>query len=260
VDFACAIAPAPTSVLPAPQGRTAVPEVLHRLLLVRPQRPAVLGQLDRVRLAVDVPGEVLGRPAQLQQRLLDLPALGGVHGDRVRVEAGADQGRDPLRPQDLLQHRTVGGGQDQPVRRVLGQREPSVAVHRLGDVDQQRVRHRIAAVLHQRVHDLLGVVTRRARVPQAQWRHPVGVDVLRRPLQLRERGDGPTAVVGLLVVDFQEQGLVGLDDQRTIHAWHPFPRPDGSDGFERLGQTSSVPDRRRPEGVICAGPDPLRSY
>ncbi|MEU0779011.1 SHOCT domain-containing protein, partial [Streptomyces sp. NPDC006135] len=27
------------------------------LLLVRPERPAVLGQLDRVRLAVDVPGD-----------------------------------------------------------------------------------------------------------------------------------------------------------------------------------------------------------
>ncbi len=81
VDFACAIDPAPTSVLPAPQAgrrhRCAVPEVLHRLLLVGAQRPAVLGQLDGVRLAVDVARQVLGRPAQLQQRLLDLPRSEG---------------------------------------------------------------------------------------------------------------------------------------------------------------------------------------
>jgi hypothetical protein len=173
-------------------------------------------------LAVDVPGEVLGGPAQLEQRLLDLAALGGVHGHGVGVDAGADQRGDPLGLQHLLQHRAVGGGQDQAVRRVLGEGEPAVAVHGLGDVDEQGVRHGVAAVLHQRVHHLLGVVPGGPRVPQAERGQPVGVDVLRRPLQLGEGRDGPAAGVGPLVVDLQEQGLVGLDDQRTIHGRHPF--------------------------------------
>ena len=47
------------------------PEALDRLALIGPHRPAVLAQRDRVRLAVDVAGEVLGRPADPQQRLLD---------------------------------------------------------------------------------------------------------------------------------------------------------------------------------------------
>ena len=98
------------------------------------------------------------------------------------------------------------------MRRVLGEGEAAVAVHRLGDVDEQRVRHGVAAVLDERVDDLLGVVARRPRVPQAQRGHPVGVDVLGGPLQFCEGCDGPAAVAGLLVVDLEEQGLVGLDD------------------------------------------------
>ena len=98
VAFASAIAPAPTSVLPAPQGSTTTPlppcqkPSTACFWYGRSAQPSSV-ELDGVRLAVDVPGEVLGGPAQLQQRLLDLAALGGVHGDRVRVDAGADQRR-----------------------------------------------------------------------------------------------------------------------------------------------------------------------
>jgi hypothetical protein len=45
-----------------------------------------------VRLAVDVPGQVLGRPADLEQRLLEPPALARVHQDRVLVDPGASIG------------------------------------------------------------------------------------------------------------------------------------------------------------------------
>ena len=48
-----------------------------------------------MRLAVDVPGEVLGRPAQLEQRLLEVAALGGVHGDGVVVDPVAEHARRP---------------------------------------------------------------------------------------------------------------------------------------------------------------------
>jgi hypothetical protein len=189
--LAVAIAPAPTSVFPAPQGSTTTPEPPCQ-------------KLDRVRLPVDVTREVLGRPAELQQRLLDLAALGGMHGHRVRAEAGADQRGDLLRTQYLFEHRAVRAGQHQTVRGVLAEREPPVAGHRLGHIDQQRVRYGVAAVRDERVHDLLGVVPGRAGVPQAQRGHPVGVDVLRRALQLRERRDGAAARTRVRVVDLQQ--------------------------------------------------------
>ena len=81
--------------------------------------------------------------------------------------------------------------QHQPVRGVVDQLQPPVPVHRLGDVDQQRVGHRVAREPHQRVDDPLGVVPGGAGVPQAQRGQPVRVDVLRRAFQL---GEGAIAI------------------------------------------------------------------
>ncbi len=199
-----------------------MPEPLDRLRLVGAQAPAVLGQLDRVRLAVHVAGEVLGGPAELEQHLLDLAALRGVHDHGVRVDPVADQRHDLLGAQHLLQHRAVGGGQHQAVGRVLGQPQPPVPGHRVGHVDQQRVRHRVAGVGHQGVDDLLGVMARGTRVPQPERCHPVRVHVLRRPLQFGERRDGPPALGGPGVVDLQEESFVALDDERSVvHAGKP---------------------------------------
>src|SRR3712207_7885590 len=66
------------------------------------------------------------------------------------------------------------------------QAQPAVAGHGLGDVDQQRVWDRVAAVLQQRVDDLLGIVASGAGVPQPERRQPVGVDVLGAALQDRK--------------------------------------------------------------------------
>ncbi len=112
---------------------------------------------------------------------------------------------------------------------MLAEGETPVTVHRLGDVDEQRVRHGVAAEFDERVDDLLGVVARGPCVPQAERRHPVGVDVLGRALQLGERRDGATAGVGLLVVDFQEQGLVALNNEgpfTPVPFCVPSPRAD----------------------------------
>ena len=169
-----------------------------------------------MRGAVDVAGEVLGRPADLQQRLLEPAALGGVDDDRVGVDAGAEHRRDPLGADDLLEHRRSDDVQHQAVHRVLRQGEPAEAVHRVGDVDEQGVRHRIAGEAHQRVDDLLGVVAGGAGVPQRERRHAVGVHVLGGALQLGERRDRRPALLRQRVVDLQEQGLVRLDDQRAV--------------------------------------------
>ena len=146
--------------------RAAVEEALDRFMLVGAQRPAVVGaQRDGVRLPVDVAGEVLGRPAQLQQHLLEPAALGRVHHDGVAVDPLPEQRGGLLVADDLGKHGLVGGAQHQPVTGVVLQPEPAVAVHGLGDVDQQRVRHGVPGEADQRVHDLLGVVPGGPRVP-----------------------------------------------------------------------------------------------
>ena len=98
---------------------------------------------------------------------------------------------DLLGAQHLLEHRPVGADQHQPVRRVLLQAQPPVAGHRLGDVDEQRVRDGVAGVGQQRVDDLLGVVAGGAGVPQAERRQPVGVDVLRASARARRTARSP---------------------------------------------------------------------
>ena len=98
---------------------------------------------------------------------------------------------DLLGAQHLLEHRPVDAREHQPVDGVLLQPQPAVARHRLGDVDEQRVRDGVPAVGQQRVDDLLGVVAGGAGVPQAERRQPVGVDVLGAALELGERARSP---------------------------------------------------------------------
>jgi hypothetical protein len=97
---------------------------------------------------------------------------------------------------------------------VLLDPEPPVAVHGVGHVDQQGAGHRVAAVREEDVDHLLGVVAGGPGVPESQRGQPVGVDVLRRPLELGERGDGDPAGRGVGMVHLEQQGAVRLDDER----------------------------------------------
>ena len=75
-----------------------------------------------------------------------------------------------------------------------------------------------------------------ARVPQAERGDPVGVDVLGGALELGEGCDGAAAGLRLLVVDLEQQGLVGLDDQGPVG--HATPSGVGSDGRWSLSPLS----------------------
>ena len=70
-------------------------------------------------LAVDVAGQILGGPADLEQHLLEPAALAGVHDDGVVVDPGAEHRRDLLVAQHLLEHRAVEADQRQAVRGLL---------------------------------------------------------------------------------------------------------------------------------------------
>ena len=167
-------------------------------------------------LAVDVAGQVLGRPAQLDEHLLEVAALGGVDDDVGLPESRPQQALGALGAHDLLQDRHVGGVQDQAVGGVGEELEAAVAAHRLGDLGEQGVRHRETRVGDERVDDRLRVQARGARVPQGQRRDSIGVDVLGGALQLGEGGDGAAGLPGLGVGDLEEDGLIGLDDERAV--------------------------------------------
>src|SRR5699024_12515602 len=89
----------------------------------------------------------------------------------------------------------------------------------------------------------LGVVPGGAGVPQPQRGEPVGVHVLRGALQLRERGDRAAALGRLVVLDLEEEGLVGLDDQWAVG--HPIILPRG---FRRPRGRSPPAITPRPSG------------
>ena len=103
------------------------------------------------------------------------------------------------------------------VMELADELQPAEPRHRLGDVDEQRVRDGVAAVAQQDVDDLLGVVAGGAGVPEPERGEAIGVDVLRRALELGERRDRAAARVGVGVVDLEQQRLVALDDERARH-------------------------------------------
>ena len=121
VAWASAIAAAPTMVFPAPQGSTTTPEPPCQKESAacrwygRSSQP-VWSRLDRVRLAVDVAGQVLGRPAELEQHLLQVAALGRVHHDGVLVDRAPTTALDLGAAQHLVSTGAVGADQDQAVR------------------------------------------------------------------------------------------------------------------------------------------------
>ncbi len=208
-------------VLPAPHGKhddtgAAVPEALDRFELVGPDRPAVLVQRDRMRLAIDVTGEVFGRPAELEQYLLEVTSLARMNDDSVVIKTDADHGRNLRAAQHFLEDRAIDRTQHEPVRGIVGELQPPVAGHRLGDVDQQRVRHCVAAVLQQRVDDFFCIVAGGPRVPQAERGEAIRVDVLRRTFEFGERCDRPPTLRGEVVLNLEEKRLVRLDDQWSV--------------------------------------------
>ena len=106
------------------------------------------------------------------------------------------------------------------MRWVLDELQPPVAIHRVGNVDEQRLRGGEPRVGFQHVHDLLRVVPCRAGVPQRQRGDAVGVHVLRRALQLRERCQRGARLLRLFVVDFQQHGLIRLHNERSVSNAH----------------------------------------
>ena len=130
----------------APRLRPAVPEAVHGLALVRAQGPLASAQLDPCASPSTYPARSSAGQPSFSSTCLRCPRSLGctatVSGSSRAPTSGAPSwSAGPPRAPD------VGGVQDQAVGRVLLQPQPAEPVHRLGDVDQQRVRHGVAAVV-----------------------------------------------------------------------------------------------------------------
>ncbi len=235
-------------------ARPAVPEPLDGFALVGPHRPAVFDQRDRVGLAVDVTREIFGRPAELEQHLLQVTALARVDHHGVVVEARADHRRDLRAAEHLFEHCSIDAAQHQAVRRIVGELEPAVAGHRLGDVDQQRMRNRVTAVLQQRVDDLFGVVARCTRIPQSERRQAIGVHVLGGALEFCEGCDRAPAFGRKLMFDFEQKSLVGLHDQRSVCHYVSVPDARLAGGASSSASSSASRSRSAITSVNSATP------
>ena len=119
--------------------RAAVPKALCSLGLVGPGLPGVGIEADRMPLAIDVASDVLGGPTELDERLLEVPALARVHDDRRGVNPGPEQGGHLLAAQHFLEDGLVEGLENETVDGMVVHLQAAVARHRLGDIDEQRM-------------------------------------------------------------------------------------------------------------------------
>ena len=142
-----------------------MPEAFGRLSLVRTWLPELGREADRVALAIDIASDVLRGPPELHERLLQVAALARMDDDRRGIDARPEQRSNLLAAKDLLEHRLVEGLQDEAVDGVVVHLKAAVARHRLGDVDEHRVRNGIARIPDERVDDLLGIVPGGTRIP-----------------------------------------------------------------------------------------------
>ena len=203
----------------APSG----PEPVGCVALVRAHMERlVFSNGHRKGRAIDVAGLVVGRPADLDERLLQAAAVGRLDADEVWADCLAKHRPDLLVAADLGQHCVVVRAQREAEDRIVLQHEPAVTAHRVDDVDEHRLRNVVAAEAKQRIDALLGVVPCGPRVPQRERGDAVGVDVLGCLLQLGKRRDRHTALGCVVVIDLQQQRAIRLDDQRpATHAGIP---------------------------------------
>ena len=110
----------------------------------------------------------------------------------------------------------------------------AVAIHRVGDVHEQRVGNGKTRMREEGIDDPFRIETRSLRIPQPQVREPVRVDVLGRFLELSEWRDRRACFFCRRVGNLEKDRFIGLDDEsacaRTLR-----PRQRGPGACPRCG-------------------------
>jgi hypothetical protein len=208
-------------------SRSAVHKARHRVVLILPQVPLGGIEGDRMRRARRVSGEILRRPAQLDQLLLYLsagPGLDLVAVDRrtraALVLGEEQQGRDALGPDDLAQHRGIRRPQDECAVFVSLDHEPTVTTNGLGDIDGDTLRYGELGVLLECVEHVLGGMAGGTGVPEAEPGDPIGVDMLGCALKFGEYREVVAGILGGGVRDLEQHRAVALHDQGSRQRIH----------------------------------------
>ena len=122
-------------------ARAAGPKGLGGVLLIIAQLPSIMIQCDGMGLAIDVAGEILGRPASLEEGLFKTAALGGRDGDGIRVDAGSEEFSGSAAGK-FFQDGWLIGLEDEAVGWMGVEADAAVTGHGFGDVDKQGLGHR----------------------------------------------------------------------------------------------------------------------
>ena len=214
-----AIAPAPTRVLPAPQGSTTTPEPWSKKLFTASfwyARSAQPPSWSRS-ISCGVPGVYPAR-SSAGQPIFRSSCLSSPRAHccitKLFVAALLEQEvRDLLAARDLGEHGGVGGGEDERALVVALDHESAVPPHRLRHVGGDRLRDgELRPALEGGEHVFRGVPGR-PRVPEPESGDAVGVDVLGRAFELGEHGEVVPRVLRERMRDLEQHRAVALHDQ-----------------------------------------------
>ena len=142
--------------------------------------------MDGQRVAHGVAGEVLDGEPRVGERHLEVAAAFGVDLGMQVVDEFHHERLDFLEAADLGEHVLVVGFHDEAVA-VLLEAQQAVAGHVVLDLGDDGIRDGEAALAFEALDDFLGAQSRGSRVPEAQVRYLVGVQVLGALDQLGER-------------------------------------------------------------------------
>ena len=219
---------------PDPPRRTIGMKRGHGICLIVAQpehlarRPAGRQQLDEQPGALDIAGQILGRIADIHQRLLDVAPHGGIDPHSAGIYLFEDKLFDFALPADLQHEQGVVSGQKQGTGGVFVQFEPAEAADVIPHIGLNIAGHIVFAILRQVGEDGLRGQAAGGRVPEGERRQPIGVDVFGAFLELGEARQCVARFAVEWIVNFEQHRPVALNDHRVerIHRHQsacPFP-------------------------------------
>ena len=187
------------------------------LALVLPERervavPGDRAQLKRQIFPGDVAGQVFGGVANLHQRLFEMAAHGGVDEHLPGVELLEQVGLDFFLPDDFGDESGIFAD-EQEGNAFTDQFDPPETADGVFDVPRHIGGEGIFAEFVQCAKDVPGVQAGGGRVPQRERGDAVSVDVFGGFFKFGKAREGVAGGHVLVVVDFEEDGFVALDDE-----------------------------------------------
>ena len=126
-----------------------------------------------------------------------------------------DQRHDRFVPRDFGDEGAIVG-LDQQIAVVARQADAPVARDLLHDVGADVGRHIVLGELIEFAQHFVGLQAGRGRIPQRERRDAVGVQIFRAFFQLGKARQRIARIFVQIVLRFEQDGFIGLDDQRVL--------------------------------------------